>query len=80
VTPLTLAQLLEIEFSGKLNGATRLRIAAGIDRLIDGVDPSEDGRTGAEVTIRTCKIRVIEGVVRLWIYRGLSALPTGRFL
>jgi hypothetical protein len=30
--------LLEIEFAGKLDGATGLRIAAGIDRLIDGVD------------------------------------------
>ena len=57
-------QLLEIEFTGKLNGATWLRIAAGIDRLIDGVDRSEDGRTGTEVTVRTGEIRVIEGVVR----------------
>jgi hypothetical protein len=30
--------LLEIEFAGKLDGAAGLRIAAGIDRLIDGVD------------------------------------------
>jgi hypothetical protein len=32
------AQLLEIELAAKLDGATRLRVAAGIDRLIDGVD------------------------------------------
>ena len=44
--------------------ARRLRIAAGIHRLIDGVNGAEDGRTGTEVTIRIGKIRVIEGVVR----------------
>jgi hypothetical protein len=33
---LNLARLLEIEFAGKLDGATRLRIAAGIDWLIEG--------------------------------------------
>jgi hypothetical protein len=38
LTPLDLAQSLEIEFAAKLDGATGLRIAAGIDRLIDGVD------------------------------------------
>jgi hypothetical protein len=52
VKPLSpLAAPLEIKLPSKLNCARRLRIAAGIYKLIDGIDGAEDLRSGAKIAV-----------------------------
>jgi hypothetical protein len=68
---LNLAPSLEMKFSGKLDAAG-LWIAVGIHRLVNGVDRSEDWRTGNKVAIVICKVGVIEGVVCLESLLDLS--------
>lgn len=68
---------LKIDLCTQLNCACRLRIAAGVYGLVHGSDHTEDSRTSAVVSVRVCKIRVVEGVVglqtQLKISRAFSA-------
>jgi len=68
---------LEIELPCQLNGPCRLRIAARIYRLIDGVDDSEHLRSASEVTARIGEVGVVERIVGL---PGLSRCAAPREL
>ena len=68
---------LEIELGTELHSAAWLWIATGIDRLNHRVDGTKYWRASTEVSIRTCKVRVIECVISVaepasayWIIRS----------
>jgi hypothetical protein len=54
---------LEIQLCTELNRPRRLRIAAGVDGLIDRSDHSEDRWPGAKVAARIRKVRMVEHVI-----------------
>jgi hypothetical protein len=84
LTPLNLAQSLEIEFAAKLDGTTGLRIAAGIGRLIDGMIDPKTGEPAPKLPLGFAKLgsctrsRASTRLVRRAVLKGFD--PIGRMV